>query len=170
MFTTIAWATDLSPSAFDALAVARRLAADNNGTLAIIHVDESPVGRVVPPAVSNGAVPSALARVAEKLRDEGIRVTLMSSRGTSGDVARTIVELADRAGADVIVAGRRTRSPLARPFRDNVAPRLLRTAPLPVLVVPSKRLKRNPAVGANIESNAVQSQARLPAVDRSVAG
>jgi nucleotide-binding universal stress UspA family protein len=159
VFTTIAWATDFSPSAFDALAVARRLAVDNNGTLAIIHVDESPVGRVVPSAVSNGASATALARMAEKLRDEGIRVTIMSSRGTSGDVARTIVEVADRAGADVIVAGRRTRSPLARLFRGNVAPRLLRTARVPVIVVPSKRPTRNSAVGANIESNAVHSQA-----------
>jgi nucleotide-binding universal stress UspA family protein len=146
MFTTIAWATDLSTSGLDALTIARRLAADNNATLAIIHVDETPVGRVVPPAVSNGAAPAALARIAEKLRGEGIRTTVVSARGKSGDVARTIVELAGRADADMIVAGRRTRSPLTRLFRGNVASRLLRTAPLPVLVVPSVRSKESSVV------------------------
>jgi nucleotide-binding universal stress UspA family protein len=152
VFKTIAWTTDCSPSTLDALTVARTLAADNNATLVIIHVDELPIGRAVAPATSNGAAPAALDRIARELRDEGIQATVMSSRGTSGDVARTIVELADRAGADVIVAGRRKRGPLARFFRGNVATRLLRTAPCPVLVVPSQRLQGNSPVAANISA------------------
>lgn len=154
MFRTIAWATDFSPSALDALAVARKLAAENNGTLAIIHVDESPVGRVVPSAASNGAASTALERMAARLRDEGIRVTVMSSRGAPGDVAQTIVKLADRAGADVLVAGRRARSPLARLFRGNVAPRLVQAAPFPVIVVPSMPAKASPGTTATVQSQA----------------
>jgi hypothetical protein len=45
VFETIAWATDCSPSALNALTVAKGLAREIGGKLVIIHVQELTVGR-----------------------------------------------------------------------------------------------------------------------------
>jgi nucleotide-binding universal stress UspA family protein len=144
VFRTIAWATDGSSAAHDALAVATRLAHDNAAKMVVIHVDELPVGRAVIAPNSNGA-PAALVRTAQELHAKGIEVTVMSSSIAFGDVARGIVDLAKKAGADVIIAGNRRRGPLARLLLGDVASRLLQTAPCPVLVVPSRRKADTPS-------------------------
>jgi nucleotide-binding universal stress UspA family protein len=135
VFKTIAWATDCSSSARDALAVAIRLARENAAKIVIIHVEKLPIGRAVITPTSNGA--AALRRVAAELHEQGIEATVSSSSLASGDVARTIVGLAWKAGADVIVAGNSRRGRLASLLLGDVASRLLRTAPCPVLIVPS---------------------------------
>jgi nucleotide-binding universal stress UspA family protein len=137
VFKTIAWATDLSSSAHDALAVAKRLARDNAAKIVIVHVDERPVGRAVVAPGFNGASSATLRRLTGELHEEGIEAVVMSSSRTSGDVARTIVDLAQQAGADVLVAGNRRHGPLARLLVGDVASGLLRIAPFPVLIVPA---------------------------------
>jgi nucleotide-binding universal stress UspA family protein len=52
--------------------------------------------------------------------------------------ARTIVDLAKKAGADLIVVGNRGHGPLAGIVLGSVALRLLQSAPYPVLTVPSR--------------------------------
>lgn len=144
MFRTIAWATDGSSSARDALAVAAKLAHDNAAKVVVIHVDELPVGQAVIAPNPNGAS-AHLSGVAQELRAQGIEATVMSSSVASGDVARRIVDLARKAGADVIIAGNSRRGVLARLLVSDVASRLLQTAPCPVLIVPSLRKADTPS-------------------------
>jgi nucleotide-binding universal stress UspA family protein len=145
VFKTIAWATDRSSSAHNALTVATKLARDNTAKIVIIHVEELPVGRAVIAPDPNRAAPAALRQVARELHDQGIEATVMTSSVASGDVARTIVDLAQYAGADVIVVGNRRRGRLARLLHGDVASHLLQTAPCPVLIVPSGRKAETPS-------------------------
>jgi nucleotide-binding universal stress UspA family protein len=144
VFKTIAWATDGSSTAGDALSVATRLAQDNAAKIVIVHVDELPIGRAVIAPKPNGAASAAQHRTAQELHAQGIEATVMSSSIASGDVAQGIVNLARKAGADVIIAGNRRRGPLARLLLGDVASRLLQIAPCPVLVVPSRRKADTP--------------------------
>jgi nucleotide-binding universal stress UspA family protein len=157
MFKTIAWATDGSPSARDALTVATKLAHDNAATIVIIHVNEIPVGRAVIAPTGNGAVPAAFRRVAQELRAQGIEATVMTSSVASGNVAREIVDLARQAGADVIVAGNRRHGRLARLLHgDDVASRLIEAAPCPVLIVPAGRKPETPREPADTTASAAR--------------
>ena len=162
MFKTIAWATDGSSSARDALAVATRLAHDNAAKMVIVHVDELPVGRAVIAPNPNGAASAALHRAAQDLHAQGIEATVMSSSVASGDVARGIVNLAQKAGADVIIAGNRRHGPLARLLLGDVASRLLQIAPCPVLVVPSRRKADTPSDSAGTTASSAVSQTGSP--------
>jgi nucleotide-binding universal stress UspA family protein len=154
VFKTIAWATDLSSSARNALTVATRLAHDNAAKVVIIHVDELPVGRAVIIPESNGAVSAVLRGIARELHAQGIEATVMSSSVASGDVARAIVDLAQYAGADVIVAGKRRHGRLARLLHGDVASRLLQAAPFPVLIVPAGRKAETPSDSAGSTASA----------------
>jgi nucleotide-binding universal stress UspA family protein len=143
VFKTIAWATDLSSSAHDALTFATRLARENAARIVIIHVDQLPVGRAVITPGSNGAASAMLRRVADELREQGIETAVRSSSLAGGDVARTIADLAQDAGADVIVVGNNRHGRLARLLHGDVASRLHRTAPCPVLIVPGAAAPRS---------------------------
>jgi len=76
---------------------------------------------------------------------QGIEATVLSSSVASGDVARGIVDLARKAGADVIIAGNSRRGVLARLLVSDVASRLLQTAPCAVLIVPSLQKADTPS-------------------------
>jgi nucleotide-binding universal stress UspA family protein len=162
VFKTIAWATDGSSAARDALAVATRLAHDNAAKIVIVHVDELPVGRAVIAPNPNGAASAALRGAAQELRAQGIEASVMSSSIASGDVAREIVNLARKAGADVIVAGNRRHGPLARLLLGDVASRLLQIAPCPVLVVPSRWKADTPSDSAGTTASSVVSRTGSP--------
>jgi len=136
VFKTIAWAAGNSPSALNALTVAKRLVRDIGGKLLILHVQELPVGQAVILPDGNDPVPAALRHRAKELRDDGIDATVLSCTATGSGVARAIVNLADEADADVIAVGGDRRGPLNDLVFGNVASRLIRTASCPVLVVP----------------------------------
>jgi nucleotide-binding universal stress UspA family protein len=138
VFTTIAWATDCSPSALNAFTLAKELARQSGAKLAIIHVQEAIVGRGSIFIDPNEAAVAALHRTAQHLRDEGIETTVSVSRAPASGAARAIVDLATEAGADVIVVGNRGHGPLAGLVLGSVALRLLQAAPCPVLMVPSR--------------------------------
>jgi nucleotide-binding universal stress UspA family protein len=82
----------------------------------------------------------------------------MVSSVSSGDVARMIVDLAKRAGAGMIVAGSRRQGPLARFFTGDVASRLLRDAPCPVLIVPSRPHTGKSSAAASASSDSAHAQ------------
>jgi nucleotide-binding universal stress UspA family protein len=139
VYTTIAWATDCSPSALNALSVATGLARQFHAKLAIVHVQEVVVGRGGVFVDPNESAVAALHRTAEQLREEGIETTVWVSRAPTSNAVRTIVDLAAKAGADMLVVGNRGHGPLAGLLLGSVALGLLQTAPCPVLMVPSRR-------------------------------
>jgi nucleotide-binding universal stress UspA family protein len=138
VYTTIAWATDGSPSALNALAVATGLARQFGAKLVIIHVEEAVIGRGGLFIDRNDAAVAALHRTAQQLRDEGIDTTVSVSRAPAGNAAESIIGRAADAGADLIVVGNRGHGPLAGLVLGSVALQLLRVAPVPVVMVPSR--------------------------------
>jgi nucleotide-binding universal stress UspA family protein len=146
VYTTIAWATDGSPSALNALTVATGLARQFGAKLVIIHVEEVALGRGSIFVEPNEAAVAALHRTAQQLRDEGIDTTVSVSRVPASAAAQAIIDLAAEAGADMIVVGNRGHGPLAGLVLGSVALRLLQAAPSPILMVPSRRSTGTPAV------------------------
>jgi nucleotide-binding universal stress UspA family protein len=138
VYNTIAWATDGSPSALNALTTATGLARQFGAKLAIIHVEEVFIGRGGIFVDPNDAVVAALHRTAQRLRDEGIETTVSVGRAPASKAAQTVIDLAAEAGADMIVVGNRGHGPLAGLVLGSVALQLLRTAPRPVVMVPSR--------------------------------
>ncbi len=138
MFTTIAWATDYSPTALNALTAAKKLARQFGAKLAIIHVQEVIASRAGIFVDSGDGTVEALHQTARNLRAEGIDTDVLVSRAPVSSTARTIVDLAKKAGADLIVVGNRGHGPLAGIVLGSVALRLLQSAPYPVLTVPSR--------------------------------
>jgi nucleotide-binding universal stress UspA family protein len=136
VFTTIAVATDGSPSGANAFAVAEDLARHVGAKLTIIHVQEVAVGRGGVFVRSNQATLTALHDRAERLRREGIEATVSVSSATDSKVARTIANLATEAGAELLIVGNRGHGPLAGLVFGSVARQLERIAPCPVLTVP----------------------------------
>ena len=153
MYSTIAWATDASPSALNALKAATWLARRFGAKLAIIHVEEIMVGRGAVYVDSNEPVVAALHRTAQQLRDEGIETTVSVSRAPASNAAQTIIDLAAEAGADVIVVGNRGHGPLAGLVLGSVALQLLRAAPYPIVMVPSRNTSRASTAVADVAAD-----------------
>ncbi len=80
-----------------------------------------------------------LAKLVEELKKEGI-----SARGAVlyGNVAETILDYAKENGVDLIVMSSHGRSGLARWFLGNIADRIVRLSPVPVLVVTPRGAKK----------------------------
>jgi nucleotide-binding universal stress UspA family protein len=143
MFKTIAWATDGSPSALQALTVAKGLAQDTGAKLVIINVQESVIGRTGILVDSNAATLAALHRRAEELQDENIDAAVLSSTASAGGAARVIVELAEDAGADLIVVGNRGHGPMTKLLLGSVASGLVKISRTAILMVPSQQPDRS---------------------------
>jgi len=150
VYTTIAWATDASPSALNALKAATGLARQFGAKLAIIHVREVLIGRGGIFVDPNEAAVAALHRTAQQLRDEGIDTTVSVARSPAGKAAETIIDLAGKAGADMIVVGNRGHGPLAGLVLGSVALQLLRTAPIPVVMVPARNTSQPSTAVADV--------------------
>jgi nucleotide-binding universal stress UspA family protein len=153
VFTTIAWATDNSPSALNALPTAKKLARRFGAQMAIIHVQEVIASRAGVFVDSDDGTVDALHETDRKLREEGIDTEVLVSRAPAGSTARTIVDLATKAEADLIVVGNRGHGPLAGIVLGSVALRLLQSAPYPVLTVPSGYTAQTPAPVADLTTS-----------------
>ncbi|WP_159104612.1 universal stress protein [Plantactinospora sp. BB1] len=171
MFHTIACGVDGSPSAENALTVAAGLARTSGGRLVLLHVQEVTMSRAGFLAAEDAtATVAGLHRTARRLRDEGIDATVRCSRAAIRDTPRRLVELAGRAGADVLVVGNGGHGPVASLVLGSVAARLLRLATCPVILVPAQSPGGTPSgqpeVAAPVGERA--RRARRPVTERSV--
>jgi nucleotide-binding universal stress UspA family protein len=75
-----------------------------------------------------------LKKASDRARSVGVGTILLESR--PGDVASTIVTIAQEKGADIIVAGKRGLGQLSELLLGSVSQKLVSLAPLPTIVVP----------------------------------
>jgi nucleotide-binding universal stress UspA family protein len=140
VFKVIIWATDGSSGAEQALQFAKGLAQADGARLVVVHVDESmvPVGRGggYSVNVNEDEVQAAIRKRVEDLKQGGLDATLQAARVSMGGAAHVIAEIADKEGADLIVAGTRGHGPVSGLLLGSVTHRLLQIAHCPVLVVP----------------------------------
>jgi nucleotide-binding universal stress UspA family protein len=140
MFKVIIWATDGSSGAEQALPLAKGLAQAKGARLVVVHVDESTVpvtrGGGYSVSIVEDEVQAAIQKHVEDLKQKGLDATLQTARVSMGGAAHVIAEIADKEGADLIVAGTRGHGPLAGLMLGSVTHRLLQIAHCPVLVVP----------------------------------
>lgn len=139
MFNTIVLALDGSEHADKATPVAVELARKYGARLVIVHVDERIVAKGdMPPVHPNEeAIKEAITQKVAELSGDGVDATVEFGTVVLGGPAKGIVEIADGAGADLIVAGTRGHSSIAGLVVGSVTHRLLHIAKRPVLAVPS---------------------------------
>lgn len=140
MFKTIVWATDGSDAADRALPFAKELAAGMGRSLVVVHSKEHFVaGRAMgyPVLADDEELEAKILRQVAELRDAGFDAKVEIVSGAAGHAAHMIAEVAEEAGADVIVVGTRGHAPVAGLLLGSVTQRLLHIAPCPVLAIPS---------------------------------
>jgi nucleotide-binding universal stress UspA family protein len=107
-----------------ALASAVDLARRDNATLVIAHVEERIVGKGGGPIhPDEDEIQTRIRRRAEELSSEGIETSVEMADVMVGGPAHAIEEVADRAGADLIVVGTRGHSPVAGLLLGSVTQR-----------------------------------------------
>jgi nucleotide-binding universal stress UspA family protein len=143
MFSNIVWATDGSEHADRALDYATRLADTEHAQLHVVHIVETIVtGRV---AGRNTFLNEDQidAKIKEQVRQisaqHGIQTTLHMTPSGTGNIADHIADVADDAGADLIVVGTRGHSTLGGVMLGSVTQRLMHVVSCPVLAVPPVR-------------------------------
>jgi len=138
VFKVIIWATDGSSGAEQALPFAKGLAQAHGARLIVVHINEFALGRAAGPVIFNeDEVQAAIRKQVEDLKQEGLDTTLQLADVAAGGAAHVIAEIADKEGADLIVAGTRGYGPLVGLVLGSVMHRLLHIAHCPVLVVPT---------------------------------
>lgn len=139
MFKTILWATDGSETAAKALPIALGLAEADHAKLVIAHVREIFVGRGggYPVLADEGELREHIAEQVKDIRTGGIDASFVVRTATSGHAARAIVEIAEEAGADLIVVGTHGYGRVAGMLLGSVTQGLLHIGHCPVLAVPT---------------------------------
>jgi nucleotide-binding universal stress UspA family protein len=139
MFKTIVVAVDGSEGSERAVATAVELARRGDATLVLAHVDERTIGKGGGPIhADEDEIQASIRAQAEELSSQGISARVEVADVVLGGPAHAINEIADRAGADLIVVGTRGHSPVAGLLLGSVTQRLLHIAGRPVLVVPAR--------------------------------
>lgn len=140
MFKTIVLALDGSEGSRRALGLVRELAQRDNSRVVIAHAEEHIAGKGgATIEATEPDIQAEIRRKAEELSAQGIETSVeMRSVMLSGP-AHAIEDIADEAGADLIVIGTRGHSPVAGLLLGSVTQRLLHIAGRPVLVAPPAR-------------------------------
>lgn len=181
-FTSILCAVDFSLPSYAALHVAIRIARQSGGTLTVLSVED--------PLVDAGAAASGydtallkkstiaqLDRLMERTAS-GLGRDAWRSETAIGHPARSIINVARRMSADLIVLGTNGRSGPARFLFGSVADAVLRRAPAPVLVVsrakPGRKDREADAVtvigGVDLGSHARDDGRRIAKAARMMGG
>jgi nucleotide-binding universal stress UspA family protein len=144
MFITILWATDGSDQADRALDYAAEIAGHEHAQLHVVHVVEKLVGGRTTGQDAHldedDVVAKVKAQTARIASQHEITPTVHVAAEASGHVAGRIADVAEEAGADLIVVGTRGRSALGGLVLGSVTQRLLHVAGCPVLAVPPTRV------------------------------
>ena len=137
MFKTIVLALDGSDGSRRAVPLANELAKRDKAKLVIAHVEEDVIGKGGGPIrATEDEIQAEIRRQAEELAAQGVETSVEMRSVMVGGPAHVIEEIADGAGADLIVAGTRGHSPVAGLLLGSVTQRLLHIARRPVLAVP----------------------------------
>ena len=137
MFETIAWATDGSELADNALEHVRKLAEIHGSRIAAVHANEVIPGRVgnAPVLADEPDIREKIAGQVEELRAAGLDAGLEVCTGTE-PIATLVERAASAVDADLIVVGTHGRGRVSAALMGSVARGLCHTSRRPVLVVP----------------------------------
>lgn len=137
MFKTIAWATDGSELAEQALEHVRKLAEIHGSRIVALHANEVISGRagMAPVLADEPDIRERIAGRVDELRAAGFDADLEVCTGTA-DVATLVERAASAVEADLIVVGTHGRSGVGAALMGSVARGLCHTSRRPVLVVP----------------------------------
>lgn len=143
---TILVPTDFSEGARQALRIASDLAVTHGARLLVLHVTELPpgldTGTMIAPAP--GGIPITVVDFAREQalswmtqdRDQIVDKAIDASvRIEVGPVVDTVIEIAEKVNADLIVVGTHGRTGFAHLVLGSVAERIVRRSPVPVLSV-----------------------------------
>jgi nucleotide-binding universal stress UspA family protein len=141
MFKTILWATDGSETAARALPYALDLAEPDHSKLIVAHARETFAGRVggLPVLADESELREQIGRQVEELRSDGLDATFIVRTCNGGHAARTIAEIAEEVGADLIVVGTHGYGRVAGLLIGSVTQALLHANVCPVLAIPTGR-------------------------------
>ncbi len=140
MSSKIVVGIDGSEGADRALAEATSVAQRDGAAIVLCHVVEriAAKGAMAPLHADEPAVEEKLEGQAADLRGAGIDADVRLEPIVLGGPARSIADLADQTGADLIVVGTRGHSALAGLVLGSVTQKLLHLASCPVLCVPDR--------------------------------
>jgi nucleotide-binding universal stress UspA family protein len=140
MFTKVMWATDGSEHADRAMPLAVQTAKADGAELHVVHVVEKLAG---PRAANLDAfanedeIKAKVEQQAQSIAAEnGLKTSIHIVVGVGGRIGDRIAEIAQDAGADLIVVGTRGHGALGAFVLGGVTQRLLHVSPCPVLAVP----------------------------------
>jgi nucleotide-binding universal stress UspA family protein len=137
LFKRIVLALDGSEGSKAAIPVAAELAQREQASLLIAHVEERIIGKGGGPLhVDEEDMKAEIRKEAETLSEQGIDTSVQMADVMLGGPAHVIEEIANDAGADLIVMGTRGHSPVGGLLLGSVTQRLLHIARRPVLTVP----------------------------------
>lgn len=140
MFKTIVLALDGSEGSKAAIPLATELAQHDHAKIVIAHVEVDTIGKGGGPLAANeDEIQAEIRKQADQLSSEGIETSVKMANVMVGGPAHAIEEIADDAGADLIVMGRRGVSPISGLVLGSVTQRLLHISARPVLAAPSPR-------------------------------
>jgi nucleotide-binding universal stress UspA family protein len=155
MFDTIVWASDGSVRDDQSLPVVRDLCRRYTSSLRIVHVVERVPAASCPGLDVHGYEEQTVAKLKARtaaLRRRGIAASLHVVRGSLGQTADHIADVAAAGDAQLIIAGARGRSAWEGAMLGSVTQQLLAVAPCPVLVIPCTAPK--PPAGRGLPSSA----------------
>ena len=137
MFQTIVLALDGSEGSRRATPLAVELARRDNARLVIAHVAEKVAGKGGGDRyVDEDEIKQGIRKQGDELKEQGIDASVEMANVVIGGPAHAIAEIANRAGADLIVVGTRGHSAVTGLLLGGVTQRLLHIADRPVLAVP----------------------------------
>jgi nucleotide-binding universal stress UspA family protein len=140
MFETIAWATDGSELADQALEHVRKLAEVHGSRIVAVHANELITGRAggAPVLADEPDLREKIARQVEELRKAGFDARL-EVRSGHHDVAKLIEKAAAEVDADLVVVGTHGHGGVSSALMGSVARSLCHISRRPLLVVPPVR-------------------------------